>query len=65
MFSTILQAKQIAESAEAQQGLADALSLLGQAHCHATTIAIVKSGALPLGFSTLVSSLIDTTNRLT
>ncbi len=49
MFSAILQAKQIAEAAEAQQGLADALSLLGQAHCHATTIAIVKSGALPFG----------------
>jgi tetratricopeptide (TPR) repeat protein len=49
MFSIILQAKQIAESVEMQQGLADALSLLGQAHCNATTIAIVKSGALPFG----------------
>ncbi len=49
MFSTILQAQQIAESAPDQQGLADALSLLGQAHCTATTIAIVKSGALPFG----------------
>lgn len=49
MFSIILRAKQIAEAAEAQQGLADALSLLGQAHCNATTIAIVKSGALPFG----------------
>ncbi len=49
MFSTILQAQQIAESAQDQQGLANALSLLGQAHCNATTIAIVKSGALPFG----------------
>jgi tetratricopeptide (TPR) repeat protein len=49
MFSTILQAKQIAEAAEAQQGIADALSLLGQAHCNATTVASVKSGALPFG----------------
>ncbi len=49
MFSTILQAQQIAELAQDQQGLADALSLLGQAHCNATTVAIVKSGALPFG----------------
>jgi tetratricopeptide (TPR) repeat protein len=49
MFSTILQAKQLAEAAEAQQGIADALSLLGQAHCNATTVAIVKSGELPFG----------------
>jgi tetratricopeptide (TPR) repeat protein len=49
MFSTIRQAKQIAEAVEAQQSIADALSLLGQAHCNATTTAIVKSGALPFG----------------
>jgi len=49
MFSIIREAKKIAESAEEQQSLADALSLLGQAHCHATTVAIVKSGALPFG----------------
>ena len=49
MFSTILQAKQIAEAAEVQQSMADALSLLGQAHCNATTVAIVKSGSLPFG----------------
>jgi tetratricopeptide (TPR) repeat protein len=49
MFSTILQAKQVAEAAQDQQGLADALSLLGQARCNATTIAIVKSGGLPFG----------------
>ncbi|HZR40373.1 MAG TPA: tetratricopeptide repeat protein [Ktedonobacteraceae bacterium] len=49
MFSTILQAKQIAEAAQDQQGIADALSLLGQARCNATTIAIVKRGGLPFG----------------
>jgi tetratricopeptide (TPR) repeat protein len=49
MFSTILQAKQVAEATQDQQGVADALSLLGQAHCNATTVAIVKSGALPFG----------------
>ena len=49
MFSTILQAQQIAEATQDQQGLADALSLLGQAHCNATTVTIVKSGALPFG----------------
>jgi tetratricopeptide (TPR) repeat protein len=49
MFATIHQAQQIAESAQTQQGLADALSLLGQAYCNATTIAIVKSGAQPFG----------------
>src|SRR5947209_6829152 len=49
MFSTILQAKQVAEAAEALQGNADTLSLLGQAHCNATTVAIVKSGTLPFG----------------
>jgi tetratricopeptide (TPR) repeat protein len=49
MFSTILQAKQIAESTGVQQSIADALSLLGQAHCNATTTAILKSGALPFG----------------
>ena len=49
MFTTIHQAHQIAESMEDQQGLADTLSLLGQAHCNATTIAIVKRGALPFG----------------
>jgi tetratricopeptide (TPR) repeat protein len=49
LFSTILQAQQIAESARDQQGEASALSLLGQAHCTATTVAIVKSGALPFG----------------
>ncbi len=49
MFSTILQAKQSAEAAQDRQGSADALSLLGQAHCNATTIASVKSGALPFG----------------
>jgi tetratricopeptide (TPR) repeat protein len=49
MFSTILQAQQLAESVQDQQGGASALSLLGQAHCNATTVAIVKSGAFPFG----------------
>jgi tetratricopeptide (TPR) repeat protein len=49
LFSTILQAQQVAEAAQDEQGRASALSLLGQAHCNATTIAIVKSGALPFG----------------
>jgi tetratricopeptide (TPR) repeat protein len=49
LFSTLLQAHQIAEATQDQQGLADALGLLGQAHCNATTVAIVKSGALPFG----------------
>jgi tetratricopeptide (TPR) repeat protein len=49
LFSTILQAQQIAKSAQDQQGEASALSLLGQAHCNAITVAIVKSGALPFG----------------
>ena len=49
MFSTLHQAQQIAESTQDQQGLADTLSLLGQAHCTATTVAILKRGALPFG----------------
>ena len=49
MFATIHQAHQLAESAEDQQGEASALSLLGQAHCNATTVAILKRGALPFG----------------
>jgi len=36
LFSTIVQAKQIAEAAHNQQGIADAFSLLGQAHYFAT-----------------------------
>jgi tetratricopeptide (TPR) repeat protein len=49
LFSTLRQAQQIAESTQDQQGLADALSLLGQAYCNATTVVILKSGALPFG----------------
>jgi tetratricopeptide (TPR) repeat protein len=49
MFSTIREAHQLAEAMQAQQSIAGALSLLGQAHCHATTTAIVKRGALPFG----------------
>lgn len=47
LFSTILQARQIAETAHDQQSIADALSLLGQAHYFATLVARVKSGASP------------------
>src|SRR5579859_964699 len=47
LFSMIDQARQIAEATENQQGIADAVSLLGQAHCHTTTVAIVRSGRLP------------------
>ena len=49
MLSTALQAKQTAEAVGEQQGLADALSLLGQGRCSATTVAIVKSGGMPFG----------------
>jgi len=49
MFSTMLQAKQIADALSEQQNIADALSLLGQAHTNATTVSIIKSGALPFG----------------
>jgi len=47
LFSTILQAKQLAEGAQDQQGIADALSLLGQAHYFAAVVASLKSGASP------------------
>ncbi len=47
LFATILQARQLAETAHDQQGLADALSLLGQAHYFATLVARVRSGASP------------------
>src|SRR5215472_10810379 len=49
MFSTMLQTKHIADALEEQQSIADALSLLGQAHTNATTVSIIKSGALPFG----------------
>ena len=49
MFSIIRQAKHIADELEEQQSKADALSLLGQAHTNATTVSIIKSGALPFG----------------
>lgn len=49
LFSIISQARQVAEAAETQQGIAEALSLLGQAHCNATTVATIASGALPFG----------------
>ncbi|EFH86082.1 hypothetical protein [Ktedonobacter racemifer] len=47
MFSIISQAQQVAEAIQDPQGRADALSLLGQAHCNATTIASLKNGVSP------------------
>lgn len=47
LFETLLQARQIAETVHDQQGIADALSLLGQAHYFATLVARVSSGASP------------------
>ncbi|GHO51969.1 hypothetical protein [Ktedonobacter robiniae] len=47
MFSIISQAQQVAEAIQDPQSRADALSLLGQAHCNATTIASLKSGVSP------------------
>lgn len=47
MFSTIGQARQAAEALQDSQAIADALSLLGQAHCNATTVASLKSGISP------------------
>src|SRR5579859_669016 len=44
LFATILQAKQIAEETQDQQGVADALSLLGQAHYFTTIVAGLKRG---------------------
>src|SRR6266849_2126753 len=38
LFSTILHARQVAEASHAQQGIADALSLLGQAHYFTTLV---------------------------
>ena len=47
LFEPLREAKQIAETAQDQQGIADALSLLGQAHYFATLIARVGKGASP------------------
>lgn len=49
LFATLEQARQIAETTQNQQGLAEALNLLGQAHCNTTTVATVQGGALPFG----------------
>lgn len=46
-FATILQARQLAEATHDQQALADALSLLGQAHYFASIVANRRQG-LPL-----------------
>lgn len=47
LFAPILQAKQVADAVQDQAGMADALSLLGQAHYFATLIARVSSGLSP------------------
>jgi tetratricopeptide (TPR) repeat protein len=45
LFEPLAQARQIAQNVQDQQGLSDALSLLGQAHYFVTLRARVKSGA--------------------
>src|SRR5437879_2029479 len=47
MFSAILNAQQIAEAAQDQRSIADALSLLGQAHYFARIVENLKQG-IPL-----------------
>lgn len=47
LFSTILSAKRLAEAVSDQQGIADATSLLGQAHYFATIVEHLKRG-IPL-----------------
>lgn len=46
LFSTVRQAQQIAEATQDQQGIADALSLLGQAHYFTAVVASLKAGTL-------------------
>jgi tetratricopeptide (TPR) repeat protein len=46
LFSTVRQARQIAEATQDQQGIADALSLLGQAHYFTAVVASLKAGTL-------------------
>ncbi|MBA2680876.1 MAG: tetratricopeptide repeat protein [Ktedonobacteraceae bacterium] len=47
LFSTVLHAKQVAEMTQNRQGIADALSLLGQAYYFTTVVASLKSGTSP------------------
>lgn len=49
MFSTVRQVQQIAEAAQDRQGIADALSMLGQAHYFAAVVASLKQGVMPTG----------------
>jgi tetratricopeptide (TPR) repeat protein len=49
MFAAIGQAQQIADAAQDRQGIADALSLLGQAHYFAAVVASLKQGKMPAG----------------
>jgi tetratricopeptide (TPR) repeat protein len=47
LFEQLREARQIAETAQDQQGMADVLGLLGQAHYFATLTARVERGASP------------------
>ncbi|HEY4388186.1 MAG TPA: tetratricopeptide repeat protein [Ktedonobacteraceae bacterium] len=47
LFSTVRDARQTADTLQDQQGIADALSLLGQAHLFATLVASLKRGEFP------------------
>jgi tetratricopeptide (TPR) repeat protein len=47
LFEPLLQARQIAETVPDKQGLANALSLLGQAHYFVTLVTRVNTGASP------------------
>ncbi|HTK07156.1 MAG TPA: tetratricopeptide repeat protein [Ktedonobacteraceae bacterium] len=47
LFSIVQDAKQTADALQDQQGIADALSLLGQAHLFATIVASLKRGEFP------------------
>lgn len=47
LLATVAQAKQLAEATQDQHNLADALSLLGQAHYFTTIVRLLQSGASP------------------
>jgi len=49
MFSVIRQAKALAEKIQVPEYVADAVSLLGEACCNATTMSILESGNMPFG----------------
>ncbi len=47
LLATARQARQVAEESQDQQGIADALGLLGEVHYFSTLIALMKGGASP------------------